>query len=246
MTYITDAFEEIAHSLRILVEAHARAMRGLMELDRDEAVGNIEHALTTTLNAFASLYDAMEKEGLGKALDWYATPELAIILLLRNARHHNHAKKIRTIYSYYIQEANEIGVPEKYLLVDVPSADAHDNGKMFEVFQSWGDLLRLFAMPRKETKIREATEQAVRQYMHSDMFAGYATRYGVNEEHVFFNVIPFLVNAGIKITPCIKDRVQTRTGEGEAFLNLFTATLEHADTSKHTLTSMPFLLPLQH
>ena len=246
MAYITDAFEEIAHSLRILMEAHVRAMSGLMKIDRDEAVGNIEHALTNALNAFASLCDAMAKEGLGKTPDWYATPELATVLLLRNARHHNHAKKIRTIYSHYIQEASEVGKPEEYVLANVPSADAHDGGQMFEVYQSWGDLSSLFSMPRKETKIYEETKSLVCEYMQAERFSVCAVEFSVDEKHIFFNVVPFLVNAGVTIAPYLKDHVTMRTSEGKSFLNMFTTVLGYADTTNPIFSVIPFLMPPQH
>lgn len=246
MKFITDAFEEIAHSLRILTEVHVRSSEFLMELDRDEAVGNIEHALSTTLNAFSSLHDAMTKEGLGKSPEWYSTPELATILILRNARHHNHARRIRTVYSYYIQEAKEIGHPEEYLMTNIPSADAEDGGKMFEIYQSWGDLKNLFAMPRVETKIRETTELAVRNYIQTDQFTAHARQNGLSEENIFFNVIPLLVNAGVIVAPFIKDRVDMRTNEGKTFLNMFTSVLERADPGKQIFIRKRFSMRPQH
>lgn len=93
MNEISDAFESLAHALRVLLEAdwHAK-VGGLLEVDRAEAVGNIEAALAGVLNAFHSLYDAINKS-TDVAIEWYANPELAMILVLRNARHHNHAKK---------------------------------------------------------------------------------------------------------------------------------------------------------
>lgn len=64
MSQITDAFEDLSHALRILLEADDRAHRqGLLQIDRAEAVGNIDTALGAVLNAFHSLYDAQEKEG---------------------------------------------------------------------------------------------------------------------------------------------------------------------------------------
>ena len=59
---IEHAFEELAQGLRVLLEADFKANRGgLLLVDRAEAVGNIENALSSVLNAFHSLYDAIEK-----------------------------------------------------------------------------------------------------------------------------------------------------------------------------------------
>ena len=78
---IEHAFEELAQSLRILLEADWRANQGgLLMVDRAEAVGNIETALTSVLNALHSLYDAVEKQLGTSPVDWYNTGELATIL----------------------------------------------------------------------------------------------------------------------------------------------------------------------
>lgn len=53
MSLVTDAFEDLSHAFRVLLEADIRANRqGLLQLDRAEAVGNIETALASVMNAF--------------------------------------------------------------------------------------------------------------------------------------------------------------------------------------------------
>ncbi|WP_338943590.1 hypothetical protein [Paraburkholderia sp. 22B1P] len=100
MNSVSHSFEDLAQALRILLEAHSRAERqGLIRIDRAEATGNIENAVSGVLNAYHSLFDAMSKAQMQP--DWYRTPELALMLVLRNARHHNHARKIRTLYTHY-------------------------------------------------------------------------------------------------------------------------------------------------
>lgn len=81
---ITDAFEGFAHALRILPEVVYRAYE-LVRIDAHEATGNIEHALTSVLNAFHSVYDSA-REDSRISFDWYGVPETAAILAVRNAR----------------------------------------------------------------------------------------------------------------------------------------------------------------
>lgn len=220
MSLITDAFEDLSHALRVLLEADARAHRqGLLQLDRAEAVGNNETALAAVLNAFHSLYDAMDKEGHCGLIDWYETPELATVLILRNARHHNRAKKIRTMYSYYAQEAKKIGRMEMYILVDFPAME--DGVDTFDVYVSWADMRALLSLPKAETRIRDAAAQSVRAYLGSSKFSAYATHYELEEDRVFFNVVPLFVNAAVKLVPLIKHLVSPRSMEGETFLTLF-------------------------
>jgi hypothetical protein len=58
---ITFAFDDLAQSLRVLLEADYHARR-LLFVDRAEAVGNIETALSSVLNAFHSLSDAIDAQ----------------------------------------------------------------------------------------------------------------------------------------------------------------------------------------
>lgn len=240
MSLITDAFEDLSHAFRVLLEADARAHRqGLLQVDRAEAVGNIDNALAAVLNAFHSLYDAMEKEGHGSVIDWYKAPELATVLILRNARHHNQAKKIRTMYSYYSQEAEKIGRMEMYILVDFPAAE--DGADTFDVYLSWADLKTLFALPQQVTRIRESTAQAIRDYLGAVKFSDYAVHYELSEERVFFNVVPLFVNAAAKLVPLIKDLVSPRSMESEIYLMLFQDMLP-ADTHNHEVNCGPIAL----
>lgn len=240
MIQVTDAFEDLSHALRVLLEADARAHRqGLLQVDRAEAVGNIETALAAVLNAFHSLYDALDKEGHGALVDWYQTPELATVLILRNARHHNHAKKIRTMYSYYAQEAEKIGRMEMYILVDFP---AEENGAdTFDVYVSWADLKTLLALPTDQTRIREPSAQFVRSYLGTDKFKDYAAHFELDEGRVFFNVVPLFVNAAVKLVPLIKHLVFPRSTESETFLTLFQNVLP-ADTRHHEVNCGPIAL----
>jgi hypothetical protein len=237
---VTDAFEDLSHALRVLLEADVHAHRqGLLQVDRAEAVGNIETGLAAVLNAFHSLYDAMDKEGLSNLIDWYNTAELAAVLLLRNARHHNRAKKIRTMYSYYAQEAEKIGRMEMYILVDFPGEE--DDADTFDVYISWADLKTLLALPPQETRIREPVAQAVRDHLGATKFRDYAAYYELEEERVFFNIVPLLVNAAVKVVPLIKHLVSPRSMESETYLTLFQHVLP-ADTQNHEVNCGPIAL----
>ena len=98
---LTHSFEDLAQTFRVMIESYFK-LNQLMTVDRPEAVGTIETAINAKLNAFHNLYDLMLQD-LGKPVDWYAVPELCIILAIRNARHHNKANRIRSIYNYHTQ-----------------------------------------------------------------------------------------------------------------------------------------------
>jgi hypothetical protein len=219
MAAMTDAFEDLSHALRVLLEADLKANQGLLLYDRAEAVGNIETALAAVLNSFHSLYDATTKMEHGGSLDWYAEPELSTVLVLRNARHHNHAKKIRTLYSYYVQTAKVIGNAEMFTLVDFPSGE--EGGDTFDVYLSWDDLKLLFSMPEAATRIRPSVAQSIQKYLGTANFSAFAKNDQLTEDRVFFNVVPLLVNAAAKLTPVIKHLITPRSSEAQFYLSLF-------------------------
>lgn len=207
-----------------------------MFVDRAEAVGNIEMGLTAVLNGFHSLIDADATPGR----NWYDEPSVATVLTLRNARHHNKAHKVRTLYKYHSQEAKHIDRMEMYVLLNFKSPDP--TATTFEVYQSWLDLKALLAMDPKESRITTRTNEAISKYLSVDKFAGYAAYYGQTEARVFFNTIPLIVNAGMSIVPAIGTRIRPLSTESEFFLSHF-GDPEFADTQRPEVNCGPFVLP---
>lgn len=235
------AFEELCHSLRVLLEADFRANRGgLLLVDRAEAVGNIETALTSVLNAFHSLYDAIKKQLGSNPINWYETGPLAVVLAIRNARHHNKANRIRSMYTYHTQEAERIQHMEQYVLVDYPIPD--EGADTFDVFISWEDLSLLLSLPQAESRIPKSTCDIIKEYLNTGQYSEYAKCYDLPESRVFINVVPLLVNAAATIVPCIKEYCRGDSTESEFFREHF-STVGHADTKKHEVNCGPFVLP---
>lgn len=239
--HIEHAFEDLSQSLRVLLEADHHANRaGLMFTDRAEAVGNIETALSAVLNAFHSLYDAIEKQLGAQPIDWYQNGALATILAIRNARHHNKAHKIRTLYTYHVHEAERVDQMEQYVLVDFPATE--EGADTFDVYMSWADLDQLLKLHKKESRIRPATAKAIREYLHSSMFSEYAGFYQQEEKRVFFNVVPLIVNAAATIVPLIKAHTNPQSTESKFFTAHF-GDLALAKMQQPEVNCGPFVLP---
>ncbi|MDV6314820.1 hypothetical protein [Idiomarina sp. HP20-50] len=237
---IEHAFEELAQSLRVLLEADFRANQdGLLLIDRAEAIGNIENALSSVLNAFHSLYDAIEKQLDNHPINWYESAPLAIVLAIRNARHHNKANRIRTLYTYHTQEAEYVQRMERYVLVDFVTPD--EGADTFDVYMSWSDLKFLLNMPPNESRIRKSTSIAIREYLDTEKFPEYSSYYDLEESRVFFNIVPLLVNAAATIVPLIKQYCGSGSTESAFFAEHF-STVIHADTSHHDVNCGPFAL----
>lgn len=237
--YIGNAFEELSQSLRVLLEANYHA-KELIFVDRAEAIGNIETALTNVLNSFHSLYDATNKQLQEKPIDWYKTGSLSFILAIRNARHHNHANRIRTLYTYHLQESENFQTMEQYILIDFPSFE--EEADTFDVYISWEDIGELISMPKNISKMTVDTCSEIMDYLNSKKFSEYAEMYNLQEGKVFLNIVPLIVNAAIEIVPLIKNYCNSNTTESNTFKELF-SNIKPADTINHDVNCGPFVLP---
>lgn len=237
---LNQAFDDFAHALRRLLEADYNAHNGgLMFADRAEAVGNIESALTSVLNAFHSIYDILADEPGSPGKQWFNIGPMALVLAMRNARHHNKANKIRTLYTLHVQEARSPDRMEMYVFLDFPR-EGSTHG--FTVFVSWSDLKMLLEMPEKQSSVKSGTRAAIEAYLASSEFSKYAEYYRENEDRLVFNAITVLTDAGISLMPYIRDQLEPLSTESDAFKTLFeTSPLSERD--KPDVNCGPFVLP---
>jgi hypothetical protein len=237
---LTHSFEDLAQTFRVLIESNWKFQQ-LITVDRPEAVGTIETAINAKLNAFHNLYDLMLQD-LGKPVDWYSTPQLCVILAIRNARHHNKANRIRSIYNFHTQTCDSPTDKRNYLYVDFPANPEEDGGDLFDVPLSWGDLDTFLSLPRNESRLRPEARELVRTYLNAEEFETEADRGGIRKEHIFFNFVPLTLNAGIAIQPYVKDHVTPDSVESKSFLDLF-GSIGAAVTTQHEYEILEFSLP---
>lgn len=238
---LNQAFDNLAHGFRILFEADYHAHRGgLMFTDRAEAVGNIEAAFTAVLHGFHSIYDVLAEEPGAPGKQWFSIGPLAAVMTMRNARHHNKANKIRSLYNLHAQEARRPDRMEMYVYVDFPREES--NHSAFQLFVSWADMKMLFEMPEKQSQVKAGTREVVEQYMGSTNFAAFAQHYNEPESRVVFNAVTILTDAGIAMMPFLAGGLESFSTEGEAFKFMF-ETSEASDRSNPEFTCGPFVLP---
>ncbi len=233
------AFEDLAQSLRVLLEARFRA-NDLFAVDFYEAVGNIENGLTGVLNAFHSLYDAMQKDGFGGRIDWYGTEELCMILALRNARHHNLCSKVRTIFRHHLDLVNPPTDRKRYLMIDF--APGEEGASAFDVPLSLGDLQALLALPSSDSRLRSGTSELLESYIDMAGVNAHAASIGLSAADSFFNVVPLIVNAGIALHPHIRDSIDKKSLESKHFDFHFREVLP-AKTKDHEYEEFEFWKP---
>ena len=76
------AIKKLANSMRIYVETHLDFQR-LKNIDKEEAIDNLDRAFEAKLEAFHSLYDVSKSD-----LAYFSHGDTAALILLRNAIHH--------------------------------------------------------------------------------------------------------------------------------------------------------------
>lgn len=216
---LTYSFEDLAQTFRVLLESHIKLTQ-LMPVDRAEAIGNIETAVNAKLNAFHNLYDLMRQNKI-KAPNWYQTPELCIILAIRNARHHNKANRIRTLYNYHRYTVNEPTETRTYFYVDFPAPPEEEGGDCFDVPLSWSDLDLFLSLPRDESRMRPEARGMVRNYLNADAFEQAAIDASLETNDIFLNFVPLALNAGIALHKHVQPHVRPESTESTHFLYHF-------------------------
>ncbi|MDR6109057.1 hypothetical protein QE451_000718 [Paenibacillus sp. SORGH_AS338] len=191
---INNSFEDLAQSLRILNEANMKFL-AIVGVDRPEAVGNFESGFNSVLNAFHNLYDAMKKQDI-RTINWYREPELCLILAIRNARHHNLANRIRTVFNYHVQNTKAPQEIQKHYWVDFQIPFEEEGGSYSQLPVSWYDINLLINLPQDKSKLSPNIKGILRNYVNADAFEDQAKQKGINEECIFINIIPLIIKAG--------------------------------------------------
>ncbi|AOE63749.1 hypothetical protein QZH45_04645 [Pseudomonas corrugata] len=79
---VANALGRFANAMRLYGEAFMR-YRSLVEIDKEEAIHNLDRSFETVLEGFHGLYDVSKP-----LLDYHAFPETSLLISLRNALHH--------------------------------------------------------------------------------------------------------------------------------------------------------------
>ena len=216
---LTYSFEDLAQAFRVLLESNWK-FHTLMPVDTAEAIGTIETAINAKLNAFHSLYDSMLQNGI-TTVNWYETPELCTLLAIRNARHHNKANRIRSLYNFHRYESDDPQVPESYFYVDFPAPEEEEGGDCFDIPLSWYDLDIFLSLPKSESRLRPEAVSLIREYLNSVAFEVAANRHHIPKERIFFNFVPLALNAGIALHSHVSPHVRPDSTEAQSFLRHF-------------------------
>jgi hypothetical protein len=209
---ISNRFESLTQAFRVFTEQQFR-FRQLFLIDAPEAVGNLDHAIDGILNAFHGLYDAVKLEA-DDVFDFYSDPICAFVLRLRNARHHNQANGVRSIYRRARNEESRVD----YLLVDFAAGAGEEGGSFAEHYISWSDILTVLALQPERFA---ASIAAGREAIGAEKFETWCAAHGYSKHQIFINLIPVLSAAGSACIGSLVRYIRPQSVEAEAFLHIF-------------------------
>lgn len=86
ITPVQRAWEGLANTMRLYVESSLR-FKELLEIDKEEAVNNIEMGMQSKLEKFHALYDITKAD---KSFDYSGHGDTSLLIVMRNALHHHH------------------------------------------------------------------------------------------------------------------------------------------------------------
>lgn len=111
MSIITNALGRFANNMRLYGEAFLR-YRGLVEVDREEAIHNLDRAFEQNLEGFHTLYDVSQG-----VFDFHAHADTSLLIAIRNAIHHrNHPLFHSLLQTLWLDEEPERLLGAEYLM----------------------------------------------------------------------------------------------------------------------------------
>jgi len=237
---IAECFEDFAQSFRIYGEA-VWSLQRLLPIDRPEACSNLDAGFTAILNTYHSLYDAIRTDERFDDLGWYSEAELCSPLVLRNARHHNLANRIRGLFAYHARKQRDPTDSHRYVLLDFRPAE--DGAQCIEYWVSWSDIDEMLSLPRESSRLRPTTRKLVHEYIGAARIADYTEAHAVENADVFINAVPLALNAARRLTPVIREHVDPSISMESEFFRQHFSTLEPFDLHDHVVDAIDFQLP---
>jgi len=199
-----------------------------LQIDEAEAIGNMETSFESVINSYYSLKDLSEKEC--KKFDWYNKPGNLILLLIRNVRHHNLAKNIRSIYCQENRKNKE-----KKIFVDFEGIEK--GSYTFDYYLSWSDTNELLNLDSNQSRIKspKKAKELLYEYFNGDKLNSYSKEYGVNPDKTYINIVQIIVDAMKELFPDFENDVNPElSGESDIFKYNFSS-VKGFDCKKHKI-----------
>ena len=226
------AIKKLANSMRIYVETHLDFQR-LKNIDKEEAVDNLDRAFEAKLEAFHSLYDVSKSD-----IDFFAHGDTAALILMRNAIHHRDHLLFRSwnqdmaLDDGYKQYLGAQFLLAGYDVLDSP-ARMHYFYKLEDFYLRVDESL---SSPYLEKRMGAVNRKKLIEQLDSDLHfidikqRAKADRYP--DGQVYVNVMPIFISAVCRVFKALKEKGVEFVGfDAKAYEGPFTNELQ-VDFSK--------------
>lgn len=161
---------------------------------------------------------------------WNKAAPTATLLAIRNARHHNHAHRIRSLETYFTRPRQGRVSPE-YGLVTYGAASPLERRPFVQAF-SWQDVDELLNLPYSVTRLNAERSRTIDNYLGGAALTSFAAS-RTKDVPVFFDVLPIIINAAKAALQVLEPEIQVLSMEGRDFLAHFRGVSEVDMTVQH-------------
>lgn len=220
MKIITQAIDKLSNNLRLFVEENLR-FKGLLEIDIEEAINNVDRSFENILGSIHSVNDSFKNIKIDD-LNNYA--ETSVMIFLRNALYHDdHLLFHSWNKSMYIDKNIEKMAGAEYLF-------ANTDCQLFQVYYllKLEDFYkRLDLLSQRKSKNNEYYIKKMKSFFDIDLkfmeIVEYSKLYKYPTEQVYLNVIPILMLAVREIfTIASKLNIEFKSHDSIVYLEAFT------------------------
>ena len=228
------AIKKLANSMRIYVETHIDFQR-LKNIDKEEAIDNLDRAFEAKLEAFHSLYDVSKSD-----VNYFSHGDTATIILLRNAVHHRDHLLFKSwnqqmaLNDNYKQHLGAEFLLASYDILDSP-AKMNYFYKLEDFYQRIDESQN---SPYLEKRMGASNRRKLIMQFDADLhFSDIKQRAKLDrypDNQVYINVMPIFISAVCRVFKALKEKGVEFVGfDAKAYEEPFTNEL-HVDFSKIT------------
>ena len=178
----------------------------LKNIDKEEAVDNLDRAFESKLEAFHSLYDVSKSN-----FDFFSYGDTAAIILLRNSIHHRDHLLFRSWnQEMAINEGHKKYLGAEFLLASYDVLDTPSRMRYFYKLQDF--YLRVdskLQSPYLENKIGVGNREKLLKQLDKDLsFSAihqYAKEKGYPNDQIYINVMPIFISAVCRVFKALKE-----------------------------------------
>lgn len=226
------AIKKLANSMRIYVETHFDFQR-LKNIDKEEAVDNLDRAFEAKLEAFHSLYDVSKTD-----IDYFAHGDTAALILLRNAIHHRDHLLFRSWnQDMALNDGYKQYLGAQFLLAGYDVLDSPARMRYFYKLEDF--YLRVdekLGSPYLEKRMGAANRRKLIGQLDTDLHFSDIKQRAKGDRYpdgqVYINVMPIFISAVCRVFKALKEKGVEFVGfDAKAYEEPFTNELE-VDFSK--------------